>query len=270
MGTHFKVAVLASGSKGNATVIGCGQKKFLIDVGISCRRIEQGLKKLGMLPQNLDGVFLTHEHIDHVRGLATFCRKYAMSLFASPGTWDGIAATLGFLPEHRQLMEPEVSFGPVKVCSFAVSHDARQPLGYTFTIGANKLAYVTDTGFVNKDIREAVQGAETVFLEANHDIKMLKEGSYPYSLKKRILSTKGHLDNEAAAWLVARMSPTPTEVFLAHLSQENNRPELAVQTMKRILDAQGLGTSVRIYLTQQDNIVSNYAEEEYHEKNIFA
>ena len=154
--------------------------------------------------------------------------------------------------------------------NFAVSHDARQPVGYTFTAAAHKLAYVTDTGFVTDAIKDAVRGAETLYLEANHDVQMLKEGSYPYVLKKRILSTKGHLDNTAAGWLLAGMSPVPGEIFLAHLSQENNRPEVALASVRQILAKAGQGAGIKIYVTTQDQTLKNFSEEDYHEQNIFA
>lgn len=267
---HFEVAVLASGSKGNATVIHGGGATFLVDVGISCRQLVHRMEAAGFTPDQLDGVFLTHEHRDHVQGLETFCKKFQVPVYASSGTWAGVEQSLHFLPVQRRFLEPQLEFARVRVENFAVSHDALEPVGYTFTTALHKLAYVTDTGFVTQNIKEAIQGAETLYLEANHDVKMLKEGSYTYSLKKRILSTKGHLDNTAAGWLLAGMSPLPREIFLAHLSQENNRPELALEAVRHILAKSGQAQDIKIYVTTQDGTIKNYLGEENHEQNIFA
>jgi phosphoribosyl 1,2-cyclic phosphodiesterase len=125
-----------------------------------------------------------------------------------------------------------LNFGDVGIDSFAVSHDAREPLGYTFTEGLTSWRMLPIRVLLRTLLRLAVQGAETILLEANHDVQMLKEGTYPYVLKKRILSTKGHLDNMAAGWLLAGMTPVPQEIFLAHLSQENNRPETALEAVQ--------------------------------------
>ena len=268
--THFEVAVLASGSKGNATVIRGAGQTFLVDVGISCRQLVNKMREVGFSPEDLTGVFLTHEHIDHVKGLETFCKNFSAPVFASAGTWAGIKEERRFLPAHYRVLDRDLVFDRVQVRNFAVSHDARQPVGYTFTAAAHKLAYVTDTGFVTDAIKDAVRGAETLYLEANHDVQMLKEGSYPYVLKKRILSTKGHLDNTAAGWLLAGMSPVPGEIFLAHLSQENNRPEVALASVRQILAKAGQGAGIKIYVTTQDQTIKNFSEEDYHEQNIFA
>ena len=268
--THFEVAVLASGSKGNATVIRGAGQTFLVDVGISCRQLVNRMRDVGFDPETLSGVFLTHEHIDHVKGLETFSKNFAAPIFASAGTWAGVREERHFLPAHYRVLAGDLTFDQVRVGNFAVSHDAREPVGYTFTAAAHKLAYVTDTGFVTDAIKTAVRGADTLYLEANHDVQMLKDGSYPYVLKKRILSTKGHLDNTAAGWLLAGMSLLPHEIFLAHLSQENNRPEVALASVRQILAKSGQGAGIKIYVTTQDHTIKNFTGEDYHEQNIFA
>lgn len=267
--SNFRVAVLASGSKGNATVIQCAHQSFLVDAGISCRQIVSRMHSIGLKPEALEGVFITHEHSDHIKGLETFAKKYPIPIYASCGTLQGVREQADIaLSQCREMQK--LTFGDVGIDSFAVSHDALEPLGYTFTEGVHKLAYVTDTGFITDAIKQAVQGAETILLEANHDVQMLKEGTYPYVLKKRILSTKGHLDNMAAGWLLAGMTPLPQEIFLAHLSQENNSPETALEAVQAVLAKTGTTTKIKIYVTSQDRVIKNFTGEDYHEENIFA
>jgi phosphoribosyl 1,2-cyclic phosphodiesterase len=268
--SYFEVAVLASGSKGNATVLRCGRKVFLIDLGISCRRLVKSMAEVGFAPEDLECVFLTHEHSDHTKGLATFLKKYQIPVRASTGTLLALYGANWSLDARMQSVSAPLHFGPLEVMPFAVSHDAREPLGYSFAEGRHKLAYVTDTGYVNDSIKAAVQGAEVLVVEANHDPFMLKHGRYPAELKKRIMGTRGHLNNTAAGWLVAGMKPPPREIFLAHLSQENNTPSMALNTVEDILQQQGLEHQVKIYVTSQETTIQNFIEEDHHEQNIFA
>ena len=266
----FDIAVLASGSRGNATVLKCGRKAFLIDLGISCRRLVKGLAAVGLGPEDLECVFLTHEHSDHTKGLATFLKKYQVPVRASTGTLLALYGANWFLDTRMQPVTSPLQFGALEVTSFAVSHDAREPLGYSFVLGRHKLVYVTDTGYVNDSIKTAVQGAEVLVVEANHDHFMLKNGRYPADLKKRIMGNRGHLNNTAAGWLVAGMKPPPREIFLAHLSQENNTPAKALTTVEGILQQQGVDQQVKIYVTSQEETIQNFVKGDHHEQDIFA
>ena len=190
----FQVAVLASGSKGNATVMRCESGMVLVDAGISCRRIMQGMQKLGLRPENLDAVFITHEHIDHVKGLETFAKKYPVPIYASRGTWQGIRQTLPRLDLklcNRQILAPqtEVTLGGLQVRSFSVSHDALEPAGYLFRSKGHVFGYVTDTGYVSDVVKRELEGAEVLVIESNHDPILLKNGRYPPPLQKRIKRT---------------------------------------------------------------------------------
>ena len=146
----------------------------------------------------------------------------------------------------------------LKIENFAVPHDAAGAVGYVFSYAGARCVYLTDVGFITEEIKNNVAGADTLVLEANHDEEMLKKGIYPYALKQRILGTRGHLSNKAAGWLLSQMERLPGEVILAHLSQENNTPELALKTVRGILDAGETGGDTQIYVASQDEIVKNY------------
>ena len=270
----FQVAVLASGSKGNATVMRCECGIVLVDAGISCRRIAQGMQKLGLHPENLDAVFITHEHIDHVKGLETFAKKYPVPIYASRGTWQGIRQTLPRLDLklcNRQVLAPqtEITLGGLQVRSFSVSHDALEPAGYLFRSKGHVFGYVTDTGYVSDVVKRELEGAEVLVIESNHDPILLKNGRYPPPLQKRILGTRGHLANATAGHLLATLQTLPGQVFLAHLSQENNTPDLALNTVRSIVMQQHPKANIQFYVTSQDEVVKNKEWEDYHEQNIF-
>ena len=270
----FQVAVLASGSKGNATVMRCESGMVLVDAGISCRRITQGMQRLGLRPENLDAVFITHEHIDHVKGLETFTKKYPVPVYASAGTWRGIKLTLPRLDLqkcNRHILAPqtEITMGGLQVRSFSISHDALDPVGYLFRCKGHTFGYVTDTGYISDIMKRELEGAEVLVIETNHDPFMLKNGRYPPALQKRILGTRGHLANETAGHLLAGLRRLPRQVFLAHLSQENNTPGLAEATVRSIVMRQRPGANIQFYVTSQDEVVKNKEWEDYHEQNIF-
>ena len=260
--SYFKVAVLASGSKGNATLIQAGEKFFLIDMGLSCRELNKRMKTLGVAPEELQAIFITHEHSDHIKGLETFTKKYSVPIYSSEATWISILQRLTEIRRgNLYSMRGEITLGEVKITNFSIPHDARDPHGYYFTGPAGeKCTYVTDTGFVTQEVFKAVEGAETLILETNHDVKMLEQGPYPYELKRRILSTLGHLSNESAGELLNRLKILPSQVVLAHLSQENNRPELALATVKNILA--GSGKKTNFFVASQDEVVGNITRDE--------
>lgn len=255
---EFKISVLASGSKGNATVISADGKNFLIDAGISCRQLVQRLREAGYQPEDLDGVLLTHEHRDHVSGLSVLNRKYHLPVFANEATWRYIPQRGEMERACCRLLPKCLETDGLKITSFNVPHDAAGTVGYVFTCAGARCVYLTDVGFITEEIKENVAGADTLVLEANHDEEMLKKGTYPYALKQRILGTRGHLSNNAAGWLLAQMERLPGEVFLAHLSQENNTPQLALNTVRGMLDSKEIGESTKIYVASQDNIVKNF------------
>lgn len=259
MSKDFEIVMLASGSKGNAALISTDSQRFLVDIGVSCRELVLRLQSVGVSPLELDGVFITHEHTDHVRGLATFLKKYRVPVYGSEKTWQAILAKDGAIDRRScRLAGERLLCGDVQVDSFPVPHDAADPRGYAFTSRSTgaKCTYVTDAGFVTPVIREAVAGSTALILEANHDVEMLKNGSYPYVLKQRILSTKGHLSNDSAGWFLSQLERLPRQVVLAHLSQENNKPQLASDTVRNILDGKRRLQETELFVAAQDRVVT--------------
>lgn len=255
----FKVAILASGSKGNAALISSGSQNFLVDIGISCRMLGTRMKEIGLTPDDLDGVFITHEHTDHVKGLETFSKRYDVPVYSSEKTWQAVLMKNKNIDRRNcRIIKGGLVCGDVQVNSFGISHDAADPHGYSFIYKKSKCSYVTDTGFVTDTIRSEVQDADTLILEANHDVTMLKNGVYPAQLKQRILSTRGHLSNDSAGWLLAGMERLPQQVFLAHLSQENNLPGVALKTVQDILESKKRLRETQLLLASQERVVANF------------
>ena len=229
-GDLMQFSTLASSSSGNSTLISHGSHHILIDAGISCRRILAALATLDADPVGLDGVLITHDHDDHISGLASLCRKTGVPVYASRGAAEGILARFPDAGISIRMISPEVSFdiGPFTVRAFHTSHDAKESVGYRLSADGRSMALATDLGCVTDEILQALSGVDSAILEANHDPDMLKYGPYPSVLKKRIASDRGHLSNRICGRLAGILYENGTRTFvLAHLSHENNTPELA-------------------------------------------
>lgn len=234
----MRLATIASGSSGNCIYIGTEKRNILIDAGISLKRIETGLESLGLGVNDLDGILITHEHADHIGGLGVLLRKYEVPVYLTEGTYNEIKRKnlLGKVnDEYFQVIFPDTEFslGDIKAESFSVSHDAAQPVVYRVTSNDHSAAVVTDLGVYDKDLAERLCGLDAVLLEANHDVRMLQTGPYPYPTKQRILGEKGHLSNESAARLLCDInSQRLKHVILGHISKINNYVELALETVR--------------------------------------
>lgn len=231
---------LASGSTGNCYYIGDGYSGLLVDAGISAKAIEQGLLgQMGIEPQQLQGILITHEHHDHIKSVGTLARRYGLPIFATQGTWQGMGDKVGKIPDSLQCVLPDtqqMNLGSYDLEWFSTHHDAQEPVSYVIHHEAQKIGIATDTGVLNPEIIGKLYNSQVIVIEANHDIQMLKSGRYPYYLKQRILGDWGHLSNEACGQGLQEMIGGATKhVVLAHLSQENNLPQLAHQTVKNIL-----------------------------------
>ena len=237
-GYSLQVSILASGSKGNSVYVELDGARLLIDAGISAARITKDLKARGVEPQSIDAVLITHEHIDHVRGLKTLTKQYHLPVFATRGTLAGIDGGTAF-EEDMQSIADDFTIGNVTVHPFAVSHDAAEPCGFRIE-GSACCTIATDLGVVTETVQDAMEGADVLVLETNHDADLLRQGRYPWSLKRRILSDRGHLANGDAAWALTRIKKRPRKVYLAHLSEENNCPALARDTVSGILASRGV------------------------------
>lgn len=251
---------LASGSSGNCVCVSGSEANILIDAGISAKRIEAGLALTGLNGAMIDALFITHEHIDHIGGVGVLTRKYGMPVFCTEGTYQGIISTasVGCVPEEcfRIIDEgDEIVIGDLHISPFSISHDARQPVAYTVESDGSKLGMATDLGYYDEHILERLQGCNGLYLEANHDENMLMVGTYPYQTKMRIAGRKGHLSNETSAELAARIACEKLKcVVLAHMSKDNNYPELAYVTVKQsLLEALGDENLPRLEVAARDN-----------------
>lgn len=245
----MQIHILASGSTGNAVFIEMGGHKVLIDAGISTRRIEQGLAAAGIEVSQLDAVLITHEHIDHIRGLDVLVRRYKLPVYTRAATWGKISCRGNLPRECCCELGDSLAIGSMKIEPFAISHDAVDPVGFILMQGQQKCVLATDLGIVTPAVETALTYANTVILESNHDPFMLKEGPYPAYLKKRISGPQGHLSNHEAGRVLARVSHNgKLQVFLAHLSQQNNFPHLALQTVGEILQNNGCNVGEEILL----------------------
>ncbi len=234
----MRMQSIASGSSGNSIYVGNDNTHILVDAGISGKRIEAGLQELELCGKDVDAILITHEHSDHIGGLGVMSRRYGIPIYATEGTIGEIkhSSSVGKIDPglfHEIHADEELWIKDMKVLPFAISHDAAEPVAYTFCDGEKKSAIVTDLGMYDDYTVSKLQNMDVLFLEANHDVRMLQMGRYPYPLKQRILGKKGHLSNEASGRLLtALLHDKMKQVFLSHLSMENNLPELAFEAVR--------------------------------------
>lgn len=234
----MRLCSIASGSSGNCIYAGDDHTHILVDTGISKKKVEEGLKELELKGEELSGILVTHEHIDHIQGIGVFSRKYHVPIYATKGTLEGIKAckSIGKMPEgiYREI-ETDKAFeiGSLKINPFRISHDANQPCGYRIEGENHKVAVATDLGTYDDYIVSNLRNLDALVLEANHDIHMLEVGPYPYPLKRRVMGDFGHLSNELSGRLLCDILHDNLKgIVLGHLSKENNFPELAYETVK--------------------------------------
>lgn len=258
-----RIRTLASGSNGNALLAEFGETRLLLDAGIPGSALKELLEEEKIAPADLDAILLTHEHIDHCRGLAQIMRMSNMPVYASRGSFEGLEKHSFFkrLPKERfQLFRAGDSFslGPLRIQSLPISHDTLEPVAYRLETGGYAFASVTDLGCAGPELAGALQGLNSLLLEANHDRRILEAGPYPYRLKLRIDSDQGHLSNEAAGRLLQQLyHPGLEQVMLGHLSQTNNYPPLALDTVAAALKELGPETDrVQLHLAP----VSGFSE----------
>lgn len=237
------IRTLASGSSGNAAILSRGETHLLIDMGISCRRVCQSLSALGLTPESLSGVLITHEHGDHIGGLATYIKKYRTPVYCTPAVSRQLCCRLaGIEPLLRPVeLGESILFGEVEAMILPTSHDCQESAAWRFDTPEGRVGYLTDTGYIPDQTGERLLGADILVLESNHDVEMLRSGPYPYPLKKRILGEQGHLSNDAAAVYAVKSARAGTRtILLAHLSDENNTPACALDAVGRALAEAGL------------------------------
>lgn len=242
----LKFATLASSSSGNSTYIGTDSTNILIDAGLSGRKIEECLKALELSGEDIDAIFVTHEHIDHCDGIGVLSRRYNIPVYATEGTWENMPSKVraGDMRESlKRAVYPNetVIFNDIVLKPFSIPHDASQPVGYSILTDKHKITIATDIGHISEEVKENIKGSAVLLLESNHDLEMLKNGSYAYNLKQRILSDYGHLSNDNAGRFLKDYADSRLKyVFLGHLSRENNTPKVAFETVKDIICRSGI------------------------------
>lgn len=285
-----RFTVLSSGSKGNATVVCGGGTRILVDAGLSCREIFRRMKLAGEDPAMLDAILITHEHVDHISGLAVTARRLGIPVYFTEathrawmrlltpkqtmtygqwlekqkqGTGDRVQCAEDGEPEPKKdpAWLPSVSYfaageifqvGDIAVSPFTIPHDAADPVGFVFQAEGVRMALATDLGYMPPNVKAYLKNVDLLMLESNHDLEMLRDGPYPWQVKQRVLSRVGHLSNDAAAgFLEGEYDGRATYVVLGHLSESNNLPELARLSAERALSGRGSLLGNRLLLACQ-------------------
>ena len=259
-GMCVMVSMLASGSRGNCAFVASARTRILVDAGISCRETFKRMKSLGLDPQSLSAILITHEHSDHVYGLATLAKKLRIPVFMTGATHQAWARALRNQNGERPQLDKFERFesghrftvGDIEVKPFTIPHDAADPVGFTFRAEGIKVGVATDLGYLPVSVRDHLRGCDVLVMESNHDLEMLRVGPYPWSVKQRVMSRVGHLSNEALADFFCRdYDNNATFVVLAHLSEHNNHPEIARREAEKALAARGGLFQNRVLLASQ-------------------
>ncbi|MBV9106383.1 MAG: MBL fold metallo-hydrolase [Verrucomicrobia bacterium] len=254
----FSLTILGSGSAGNCSLIATSQCRLLVDAGFSGRQIAHRLESVGVRPESLDGILITHEHADHIAGLEVFCRRFCVPVYSNPLTAETLRR--GKLAEcpNWNLFATGAAFSvkDIEIQSFYVPHDAVDPTAFVFTADGGSIGFLTDLGYAPKLALERIREVDTLVVETNHDERLLQEDHRrPWSVKQRILSRHGHLSNEAAAKLVSSVAGHRLRrVVLGHLSRDCNRSDLALGTMQRF----GV-LGIELFCAEQNNVSPTFA-----------
>ena len=238
----MQIYTIASGSGGNCTLVKDGDTAVLIDAGISTKRIVTALRELNMFPEQLNGILITHEHGDHVSGLNTFIKHYDIPIFAPRTVANHLSWSIAGVDDYLTVLLPgqDYDIKGLTVLPFHTPHDTPESVGYRLT-GSSSFGFCTDFGHVTDEILEGLRGVDAAVIEANHDLEMLKNGPYPYPLKRRILSDNGHLSNDSCGLLAKELYKHGTrKLVLGHLSRENNLPSIARRSVLGVLSSEGI------------------------------
>ena len=254
------VSMLASGSRGNCAIVASARTRILVDAGISCRETFKRMKSLGEDPCSLSAILITHEHSDHIHGLATLAKKLSIPVFMTGATHHAWSRAMrdenGEKPQLEKFERFEsghrFQVGDIEVKPFTIPHDAADPVGFTFRAEGIKIGFVTDLGYLPASVRDHLRGCDVLVIESNHDLEMLRVGPYPWAVKQRVMSRVGHLSNEALAdFLINDYDNGATFIVLAHLSEQNNHPEIARREAEKALVARGGLFNNRVLLAAQ-------------------
>ncbi len=260
----MRICVLASGSKGNCTFVEGENSRILIDAGLNKSEIESRLSLIGIDPNSIDSILITHEHSDHIKGLGAFSRAHNSKIYAHPDTWEAMDDKLGIIKPEQKLIitQKEFYLNELEVTNFDLSHDSRHCLGFSIVSNGKKFSTATDLGFINDDIIKQLADSSLVVLEFNHDIARLKQNPrYPITLKNRILSRYGHLNNLDSADAVIKMLGYGIRgLITAHLSEDNNTPELVVSSLQSAIQQAGstLAKELHVHVAKQNQCSNVY------------
>ena len=256
----MKFCSLYSGSSGNSIFIASDNTRVLIDAGLAGKKIDEALKHIGEEASSIDGIFITHEHIDHIKGVGVLSRKYDIPIYANDNTWAVMEKNIGKIKEHNiRIMDrrSSITINDLEIKSFNIPHDAIAPVGYTVSSAEKNASVVTDFGVFTEEIRDNIIDSDIILLESNHDVNMLRMGPYPYKLKLRVLGENGHLSNEDCGSAIVSLlkNDKKKQIVLGHLSGTNNHPDLAYQTVVDVLSANGIrpGDDVILQLASRHN-----------------
>lgn len=252
----FQTAVIASGSSGNCVLVRSATTKLLIDAGVSMARILKALASLQLDAQKIEAIVISHEHSDHITSVGALCRKFQIPVYLTAPTYGQISQKLGRLPRGHIHFEPGKEFiiGDIIIRPFFSPHDSIDCSNFVFSclqVPDRKLGLATDLGYASRILTRQFKDVTTVILESNHDLKMLMQGPYPWSLKQRIKGAEGHLSNEQAAAVISQIAhPALKNIILAHLSEQNNNPQLALKNMSDFLQSIRLEANLHVALQE--------------------
>lgn len=256
------LTILGSGSAGNCALLETAGVRLLVDAGLSARQLTGRLASVGKTPADIDAIVLTHEHADHAQALAVFCRRYAIPIYANRLTAEEVSRSLSVKYGAWRIFETGQSFniGDLNVESFAVPHDALDPVGFVFRADASAVGFLTDLGHVTRLVIERLRNVDALVVESNHDVRLLRDDPHrPWALKQRIGSRHGHLSNDAAATLAREVAGAKLKrVCLAHLSRDCNRPDLARAAVCAALDSVG-ARAVHVDVAMQDQVLMPFS-----------
>lgn len=255
---------LYSGSSGNSMFVSSGNAKILVDAGLPGKNIEKALKDIDQNPEELDAIFVTHEHSDHIKGVGVLSRRYNIPIYANEPTWKAMEGSIGSIKEHniKLIYQNSIGIKDMDIVAYDIPHDSVAAQGYAIYEGKKQVSIATDLGYFSDEVRKNIENANVILIESNHDVEMVKFGPYPYNLKRRILSNIGHLSNEDCGKAIVNLiKDDRKKVILGHLSQTNNYPELAYQTVVNILRENNIQLNKDIGLTvAKRDMPSNYVE----------
>ena len=232
----MKVCVLSSGSKGNSTLVTTDEVKILIDLGTTSTYIENTLKNMNINPKDISGILVTHTHVDHIKGLRVFIKRYNPIIYVTEELLNQLQEEIGTF-RYKLYEDKKILIGNLNVNIIKTSHDAKGSIGFIISSESSSLVYITDTGYINKKYFDVLKNNNLYIIESNHDIKMLMDGPYPYYLQQRVRGDKGHLSNKQVSdYLVKFIGKNTKKIVFAHISEKNNSEEKVLETFKEVMD----------------------------------